>query len=248
MIGTNDSGGLPVEEFDSSLRRIVDITIEYGVIPVLTTIPPKNTGHPNDGRLPAFNQVIINVAQGYDIPLIDYYSAMLPLPNLGLGDDGVHPSTPANWYQGTGDFSEANLQTGYVMRNLVTLQMLDALWRYVLYDYDASSAAPPAQAQAQPVAAQSTQVSDSDGYACYGAPAPRLAVGRQGRATVTVNVRSLADPGAPDMGDVRVGESFSVLDGPVCAEGFTWWHIEAITGAAGWVANGSGSEYWVEPY
>ncbi|MBN1286554.1 MAG: SH3 domain-containing protein [Anaerolineae bacterium] len=135
MLGTNDSGGLPLDEFDASMRTIVQKTIDMGIIPVLSTIPPKNTGHPNDGRVTEFNQVIINIARQYDIPLIDYHTAMLALPGYGLDADGVHPSLPGEWVNGTGDFSETNLQTGATLRNFLTLQMLDALWRYVLYDY-----------------------------------------------------------------------------------------------------------------
>lgn len=241
MLGTNDSGGLPVEEFDSSMHAIVQKTIEMGIIPVLSTIPPKNTGHPNDARVMEFNQVIINIARQYDIPLIDYYTAMLSLPGQGLSEDGIHPSVPGTWIEGTADFSDANLQAGFVLRNFLTLQMLDALWRYVLYDYTPGAPRPEAQpAPAQPA-------SDSDD-SCLGAPPVRLSVGQRGRVTRTVNVRTQANPDAQDIGDLRLGETFMVQEGPVCNQGLIWWRVDGVTGVNGWIASGLGAEYWIEPY
>ena len=82
--------------------------------------------------------------------------------------------------------------------------------------------------------------------------APRLTAGEEGRVLggVTLNVRR-----EPRRGDNRVGQMppyamFSVLEGPVCAEGYRWWrvrwhHVERDV--TGWIAEGSPhSEAWVE--
>lgn len=82
--------------------------------------------------------------------------------------------------------------------------------------------------------------------------APRLTAGEEGRVlgSVTLNVRR-----EPRRGDNRVGQMppyamFSVLEGPVCAEGYRWWrvrwhHVERDV--TGWIAEGSPhSEAWVE--
>ncbi len=63
---------------------------------------------------------------------------------------------------------------------------------------------------------------------------------------VTVNVRAQPHPDAQDVGDVRQGETFTVAEGPVCADGLRWWRI-ASERASGWAASGWGSEYWLEP-
>jgi hypothetical protein len=52
------------------------------------------------------------------------------LPAHGIDDDGYHLNGPLT---GAGDFASAhNLQTGYPVRNLVTLQTLAMLQRDVL--------------------------------------------------------------------------------------------------------------------
>jgi hypothetical protein len=52
------------------------------------------------------------------------------LPRHGIGDEGYHLNGPLTR---AADFaSEQNLQTGYPMRNLVTLQALDVIWRDVM--------------------------------------------------------------------------------------------------------------------
>ncbi|MBN1120358.1 MAG: hypothetical protein JXJ17_04720 [Anaerolineae bacterium] len=127
MIGTNDSTGhLSVDAFRANLQQIVDISLEYGVIPVLYTIPWNAYGD-----VSGLNNVIVSTAWVYDVPLIDYYSAMEALPNHGVSDDGVHPSLPPDG--NTANFSEENVQYGYTLRNLISVQALDAIWRQVIY-------------------------------------------------------------------------------------------------------------------
>ena len=38
-----------------------------------------------------------------------------------------------------------------------------------------------------------------------------------------------------------------VLEGPVSAEGFTWWRVEDIDGKSGWVAEGDSETVWLSP-
>jgi hypothetical protein len=131
MIGTNDSGGVTPAEYEANLRRIVEISLEMGVIPVLTTIPPKLNDSWNTARAIEWNGIITLVARQYDIPLIDLYAALQAAPNQGIGDDGIHLSVPPD--QNTGRLTTQNLQYGYAIRNLVTLRALSALYQYVIY-------------------------------------------------------------------------------------------------------------------
>jgi hypothetical protein len=126
MIGTNDATGhTPLDVFQANLNRVVEVSIEKGVIPVLTTIP-WNSYNSSD----PYNNVIVATARAYDVPLIDYFAAMEKAPNHGVAGDGVHPTTPPDG--NCANFSSESLQYGATIRNLVTLQMLDALWRQVL--------------------------------------------------------------------------------------------------------------------
>lgn len=126
MLGTNDVSSRPTEVYEGWMRQIVETSIDMGVIPVLSTIPAFHDEEV-EGRVAVFNAVVVGLAQEYDVPLWDYWSAMQYLPNEGLSSDGVHPSwaVPA-------DFTYANLQYGMPVRNLTALQALDAVWREVL--------------------------------------------------------------------------------------------------------------------
>ena len=129
MLGTNDVPYTPDDEFDADLRRILDFSIDWGVLPVLSTIPPLyRTGL--DGRAEALNAVIVRLAGEYEIPLWDYYAALQTLPGAGMYSDGVHP----NWALAghNADFSPEYLRYGMVVRNLTGLYVLDAVWRTVL--------------------------------------------------------------------------------------------------------------------
>jgi hypothetical protein len=130
MIGTNDAPAYPADQYGERLRRIIEICIQHNVVPVLSTLPPR--AQYNDNII-AYNQVISSMAQGYGVPLTDLYSALINLPNHGYAPDGVHLSVPPGGAAATVDFSEANLQYGTTMRNLTTLQILDSVWKQVLY-------------------------------------------------------------------------------------------------------------------
>lgn len=124
MIGTNDLTQLSSGTFSANLDRIIEISLARGVIPAVSTIPPR-AGFPAD----EFNRAIRGAASRYSIPLWDYGAAMAQLPNSGLSNDGVHPSWPPGDFALAADFTAVNLRYGYTLRNLMALQMLDAVWR-----------------------------------------------------------------------------------------------------------------------
>jgi LysM repeat protein len=127
MFGTNDVTGMATGNFERNYRQVIEITIQRGIIPIISTIPPM-TGNPSGTRVPVFNTLIKALAREYDIPLWDYWAAMQPLPNYGLTVDGVHPTF--NSY--STDFTSENLRYGMAVRNLTALQALDAVWRSAL--------------------------------------------------------------------------------------------------------------------
>jgi uncharacterized protein YraI len=128
MFGTSDLLSMSAYEYDFYLRELVRLTIEQGVVPILSTFP-GNLNFPNHTVL--YNQIVVRIAQDYDIPLINLWLALESLPNHGLESDGFHLDLPP------GDTSCVlvgdNLQNGYPTRNLVTLQTLDAVWRGAMY-------------------------------------------------------------------------------------------------------------------
>ncbi|MDQ7027171.1 MAG: SH3 domain-containing protein [Anaerolineae bacterium] len=129
MFGSNDVIVVPSEEYARNLRTITEFSISQGVIPVLSTIPPRRGF---EDRTTFYNQLIRETAAQYGTPLWDYHAAMLTLPDSGLSDDGLHPSAPPNPFENGANFTGDNLRYGYVMRNLTALQVLDTLRREVL--------------------------------------------------------------------------------------------------------------------
>jgi hypothetical protein len=127
MFGSNDVLVLTPAQFDHGLRRVIVETIQAGIIPVLSTFP-RYIALP--ARSILFNQIVVRVALDFNVPLINLWLALEPLPAHGIDGDGYHMDGPLTR---AGDFSSArNLQTGYPLRNLVTLQTLDVIWRDVM--------------------------------------------------------------------------------------------------------------------
>ncbi|MBI1256943.1 MAG: SH3 domain-containing protein [Chloroflexi bacterium] len=88
-------------------------------------------------------------------------------------------------------------------------------------------------------------------FGCYGAAAPRLQIGGQGRVT----------PGLPNifrskpyrgydsyvLGQIPAGSSFSVIGGPSCFDSMLWWQVN-WNGQIGWTPEASNyGVYWTEP-
>lgn len=138
MFGTNDVGYRTDAQFETDIRRIIDFSIEGGVIPILSTIPPQRGTH-NPHRVADFNQIIIRLAEEYHLPYMEYHSALMGLMNGGLTTDGLHPSTPPNGYEDTARFDDNTLRYGYVVRNLLTLEILNQTARTALMQYQTAN-------------------------------------------------------------------------------------------------------------
>lgn len=123
MFGTNDVFFLEAPTFDFYLRTIILQTINSNIIPVMSTIPTRPE-FPEQSYL--FNQIIIKIAQDYDLPIVNLWAAIQDLPNEGVDPvEPIHLSIPED--EKTGDLVN-NLDYGYTVRNILMLQTLDALW------------------------------------------------------------------------------------------------------------------------
>ncbi len=121
LIGTNDAPAFPPEQYRANMQRIVQISLDRGVLPLLSTLAPRP--EIND-RVVAYNQVIFELGRTYGVPVIDLYSALIGLPNQGLEPDGIHLSIPPGAPAATMIFTEDNLRYGTTVRNLTALQAL----------------------------------------------------------------------------------------------------------------------------
>ncbi|MFN8531646.1 MAG: SGNH/GDSL hydrolase family protein [Anaerolineae bacterium] len=125
MFGTNDVGYVDPAAYRYNLSRIVDISEQMGVIPVLSSFPPR-PGY--ETRVSEFNRIVQETAADHYIPFLDYYAALTELPNFGLSEDGIHPSAPPEEEATATNFRPPYLQYGYNVRNLTALEMLYTLW------------------------------------------------------------------------------------------------------------------------
>jgi hypothetical protein len=131
MLGTNDVGFVSEATYRHNLERVVSETIRRGIVPLLSTIPPRTDSADIGEKVVRFNAIVREVAQDYRIPLMDYYALMNTLPNKGLSDDGVHPNVPPRGYVAVADFNARDLQYGYTARNLLMLATLSAVWQFL---------------------------------------------------------------------------------------------------------------------
>lgn len=88
--------------------------------------------------------------------------------------------------------------------------------------------------------------------ACPGAPPFTLAVGDWARVSVvppqTSRLRSTTGMAGTVVTEAQPGENLLVIDGPRCANGYTWWQVRTLEGLEGWAAEGDADSYWlVEP-
>lgn len=128
MFGANDLRVLNSTQYEEQLTAIVEYTLDQGIIPVLSTfIAPRD-----DERwfqVIRFNNILIDIAESFSIPVVNLWSAARGLPNYGIGADRVHMTVSG----GSMDLSEGHESTfGVTLQNLIVLHTLDVIRRDVL--------------------------------------------------------------------------------------------------------------------
>jgi hypothetical protein len=125
MFGTNDADSRSVFTYWASMMTIVDDLADQGVIPILSTVPPQDgtsaAAVKADAKVRIFNAVVRAIAEARELPFMDFWRELQPLPAHGLGPDALHPNAaPA----GACDLTAAGLQYGYNVRNLLAMRSL----------------------------------------------------------------------------------------------------------------------------
>lgn len=133
MLGTNETYASGIAGFAVRLGTIVDDLIARGVVPLLSTIPPRGDDAAADHLVVEMNATITALAQSRQMPLMDYWQTLIDLPGYGLASDGLHPTTvKVDGASRPCDFTAAALKGGANQRNLLTLEALDRAKRFVL--------------------------------------------------------------------------------------------------------------------
>jgi GDSL-like Lipase/Acylhydrolase family len=139
LFGTNDVsialgfGSDPVPDYVANMDRIVSIARGLGVVPILTTLPPRGDSAAAEAMTERMNHGLWQVATTRHVPLINLWRALVALPNRGLATDNLHlsvsgsPGCAARCF--AADFTRSGLRYGSDVRNLITLRTLARLSR-----------------------------------------------------------------------------------------------------------------------
>lgn len=226
MLGTNDTYEQGVAILDKYLRLGVDQLLALGVVPLVSTIPPRGDKADANRLVPEMNAVVRAVAEERGVPLMDYWQTLTGLADFGLAGDGVHPQSYVSGGAHPCWLTDAALSEGVNQRNLITLESLDRA-RRILGGTGAPDPDPPALAGAGTHAAPyvvdalpfvhhgDTTTDGDDGWDTYGCSTAneggrevlyRVTLGAPRRvsvrvfssdgADVDVHVLSSADPSA----------------------------------------------------
>lgn len=128
MFGTNDLGYADTQRFARNLLAIVDSLSARGVIPLISSIPPRDDSAAVNAWVPRYNLVARGIAQARHVPFLDLHRELLALPSHGLNPDGVHLNTYVAGGPRPCVLTEAGLAFGHNTRNRLVLEALSRSW------------------------------------------------------------------------------------------------------------------------
>jgi len=84
---------------------------------------------------------------------------------------------------------------------------------------------------------------------CPGTVLPRLSNGDTAEVVIgnTIRVRDTAGLAGSVVMNIGTGDSVSITGNPICTDGYLWWPVTMSDGQRGWVAEGSNTQYFLEP-
>ncbi len=131
LFGSNDAQNQNERIYLRRLVYLVERLEEMAVVAVLGSALPRRNRTKNRWIM-RFNAITEAVAEHWALPYIDYHGALSALPRQGLARDGVHPNVLGKGgVRAACQFTEKGLRYGNNVRNLLTLEMLEALRRSV---------------------------------------------------------------------------------------------------------------------
>lgn len=128
MLGRGDVVYGDPDFYRASTVEVVQSSMAQGVIPVLTTFVLL----PEDiywARTLEYDAILIDIAEEYNIPLINLWRAVQTLPQYGIGPDLSHLAHAVGEFC---NFTGAEMVYGGTLRTLLSLQALDEIRRTVL--------------------------------------------------------------------------------------------------------------------
>jgi len=130
-----------------------------------------------------------------------------------------------------------NGQTGWVTEGLGSTYWVEP----------ATTVTPP-ETTPDPNMPEATPDPNAPVAACPNAPVTRLSVGMTaGPAQVYNSIRaSIGSSNILATAYSRDNDTYTIVDGPVCAGPHYWWQVE-FNGVTGWTTEGTGATYWMQP-
>lgn len=121
-MGWGDTYGDALLYFHTNMMLLTDGLLDQGVVPVLFGITRRGDYASAQRWVDTWNATIRGIAQVHQVPFVDLYHAIDPLPGHGLAGDGLHLEAYAG---GACILDDEGLQHGYNVRNLVALEVLE---------------------------------------------------------------------------------------------------------------------------
>lgn len=128
MFGQNDILVLSREQYREHLSDIVERSLDQGVIPVLSTFTNRPAFEDKWAQIMAMNVITIEVAEEYNVPLVNFWLAAQGLPGHGIGSDYAHLTAGGEGVT----FDGRETEYGLTLYNLVVLNMLDTIYHDVI--------------------------------------------------------------------------------------------------------------------
>ncbi len=130
MLGTNDAwSGLPAEKIIENVAKIVQLLLQNGTIPIVSTIPPMHIVAP--GAAERYNELLWQLAQAHHLPVIDFYGEILDRqPDMKwdgtlLQKGDPHPTDKRAGVRPDSAPTPENLrESGYLLRGWLSVQKL----------------------------------------------------------------------------------------------------------------------------
>lgn len=175
-LGTNEAYDVKIDSstFEGRLRRIIEHSIDQGVVPILSTKADNAEGNH------FINYTTARLAMEYELPLWNFWKAVQPLPDHGLRDPEHLTFAPSKSYT---DFSKPEyLAYGIQMRNLTALQVLDLIRREITQAPVSAAATPsiaPTVLPTQTYQPGETMRSSIDGMELAYIPAGKFEMGSE---------------------------------------------------------------------
>jgi hypothetical protein len=128
MLGRMDVLYYEADFYREMMTDVIEFSMEQGVIPVLTTFVVLPDIAEWEKSI-VFNNILVDLAEEFEIPLINLWGGAETLPQHGIGPDRTHLSHAVDHFC---DFTGSQHRYGGTLRNLLTLQALDALRQGIL--------------------------------------------------------------------------------------------------------------------